>query len=328
MAQTFYPITPTEITVSVADEWVEMDASELIPSDATGVILHYFNATVTTNIGFRKNGSTDDRSQWVAVSAHSWAMIGVDANGIFQAYLGDVTYMHIFVVGYTKLGVTFFTNAHDKSLDSILSWRGIDCSAQAPNNAVGLIFEVVCTTAYDIFGLRKNGSSDNRYYSAQYGHSCFSAVIGCDENQICEGYIEFAVIDFYLVGYITDGVTFNLNATDLSLSTTDEWLDLTALPDERPVMGIIEVCSSDRYNYGLRGDGSTEVGFLRVAEHAWAVIECADRIIEGKIENTGVDFFLVGYAVVEWTGKISGVTNPAKIMGVDAANILKVKGVA
>lgn len=29
-----------------------------------------------------------------------------------------------------------------------------------------------------------------------------------------------------------------------------------------------------------------------------------------------------------WTGKISGVTNPAKIMGVDVANIAKVKGVA
>ncbi|GAI27798.1 unnamed protein product, partial [marine sediment metagenome] len=44
-----------------------------------------------------------------------------------------------------------------------------------------------------------------------------------------------------------------------------------------------------------------------------------------------VDFFLVGYATAPaagWTGKISGVTNPAKIMGVDVANIAKVKGVA
>lgn len=29
-----------------------------------------------------------------------------------------------------------------------------------------------------------------------------------------------------------------------------------------------------------------------------------------------------------WTGKISGVTNPAKVMGVDVANIAKVKGVS
>lgn len=38
---------------------------------------------------------------------------------------------------------------------------------------------------------------------------------------------------------------------------------------------------------------------------------------------------LGGYiSVAGWTGKISGVTNPAKIMGVDVANIAKVKGVA
>ena len=37
---------------------------------------------------------------------------------------------------------------------------------------------------------------------------------------------------------------------------------------------------------------------------------------------------LVSYIAVGWTGKISGVTNPAKIMGVDVANIAKVKGVA
>jgi len=43
-----------------------------------------------------------------------------------------------------------------------------------------------------------------------------------------------------------------------------------------------------------------------------------------------VDFgiSLGGYiGVAGWTGKISGVTNPAKIMGVDVANIAKVKGV-
>lgn len=34
------------------------------------------------------------------------------------------------------------------------------------------------------------------------------------------------------------------------------------------------------------------------------------------------------YTVAGWTGKVSGVTNPAKVMGVAAANIAKVKGVA
>ncbi len=37
---------------------------------------------------------------------------------------------------------------------------------------------------------------------------------------------------------------------------------------------------------------------------------------------------LVSFISAGWTGKISGVTNPAKIMGVDVANIAKVHGVA
>lgn len=41
-----------------------------------------------------------------------------------------------------------------------------------------------------------------------------------------------------------------------------------------------------------------------------------------------VHWGLVAYVAAGWTGKISGVTNPAKIMGVDVANIAKVKGVA
>jgi len=36
----------------------------------------------------------------------------------------------------------------------------------------------------------------------------------------------------------------------------------------------------------------------------------------------------VDYTLPGWTGKVSGVTNPAKVMGVDVANIAKVHGVA
>lgn len=49
----------------------------------------------------------------------------------------------------------------------------------------------------------------------------------------------------------------------------------------------------------------------------------------GSVSNTKHPSF-GGYitAAAGWTGKISGVTNPAKVMGIDVANIAKVKGVA
>ena len=39
-------------------------------------------------------------------------------------------------------------------------------------------------------------------------------------------------------------------------------------------------------------------------------------------------YIVVTYEVPNWSGKVSGVTNPAKVMGVNGANIAKVKGVA
>ncbi|MBU1067816.1 hypothetical protein KKE60_08520 [Patescibacteria group bacterium] len=296
MAQTFYPITPTEIVPGSAGSWVDMDASGSIPASATGVILHVVNTNsfINKGIGLRKNGSTDDRYADLDNKAHFWAMIGVDGDRVFEAKVESTSDISIYVVGYTISGVTFLTNAEDMSLSSTGSWTDIDCSTEAPN-ATGLIFEALAGD-YDQFGLRKNGSTDDRH-SEIYYHYCFGAVIGCDGSQVCEGYINSTNVDFFLVGYITDGVTFNTNATDLSLGSTGSWTDLTALPDESPVMGIIEVNIGQDKDFGLRKNGSAEDIYLLGNEHAWGIVECdEDRKIEGKIEDTHVDFFLIGYA--------------------------------
>ena len=294
MAQTFYPITPTEITPSGANDWVTMDASALAPANATGVILHCVSAGADA-FGLRKSGSTDDRSSALSANIHFWAMIGVDASRYFEAYVGSTTNIDIYVVGYTMAGVTFATNADDMSLGSTGDWYDIDCSTEAPS-AIGLIWEVQGSSTVYQFGLRKNGSSDDRHFDTK-NHTSFGAVIGCDASQICEGYIENTAVDFFLVGYITDGATFNTNATDVSLGTADSWLDLTALPDENPNMGFIEAIDLYGMGYGLRKNGSAEDIYYAGEYHCWGIVECdASRLIEGKIGHTSVDFFVVGYS--------------------------------
>ena len=304
MAQTFFPITPTEITASGANSWVDMDASALIAEGATGVILHVVNTSASARyIGLRKNGSTDDRHSDMGETSHWWAMIGVDANRVFEAYVESTTDVDIYVVGYTKAGVTFKTNADDKSLGTTGSPQDIDCSTEAPS-AIGLIWEISTSssTLYQ-FSFRKNGSSDDRPCDTRYHHS-FGAVIGCDASQICEGEIENTAVDFFLVGYITDGCTFNTNATDESLETYGEYIDLSALPDVTPApnMGFIEVNlpGAFRRAYGLRKNGQSG-GYYDIYRNAyqlpWAIVECdASRIIEGKIASIAVDFFVVGYS--------------------------------
>lgn len=299
MAQTFYPITPTEIVVGANDEWTDMDASALIPVGATGVILHAVNNALSgKDIGLKKKGSTDDRHADMESSSHWWTMVGVDGDRLFEAYVEEASTMDIYVVGYTMAGVTFKTNADDMSIGTTKDWIEIDASTEAPN-ATGLIFELSSSSGgYREFGFKKNGSSDDRHFDT-YKHHSFCAVIGCDASQLCEGYVEDLAVDFYLIGYITDGVTFNLNATDLSMTSYDAWLDLTALPDENPVMAIIEVTGTvgATNEYGLRKDGSAEEIYEDAPAHPWAIVECAERIIEGYVKTVGTGFFLVGYAI-------------------------------
>ena len=295
MAQTFFPLSAVEISPATASAWIDVDVSAYVPSGATGVILHCVNTSATAYaFGLRKNGSTDARIQNLHTTTHCWAAIGVDASRIFEAYVGDTTYIDIYLVGYTMSGVTFFTNAYDKSLTATAAWTDINCATEAPS-ATGLVFEIAGGSAAYAMGLRKNGSTNNRIASAYY-HCDFGVIIGCDASQICEGYIGNVAVDFFLVGYITDGCTFNTNATDVSLATTATWLDLTALPATAN-MGFIEVATATTYTYGLRKNGSAEDIYWDALRHPWAFVECdASQIIEGEIANVAVDFFVVGYA--------------------------------
>ncbi len=295
MAQTFYPITPVEVTPGTAGSWQDVNVSAYVPSGATGVLLHLANTHASTEyaLGLRKNGSTDNRYPNLVYTAHLWAAIGIDTNRIFEAYIGSTTYIDIYLVGYTMSGVTFFTNAYDKTPSSDEVWTDINCATEAPN-AIGLIFEDYKTSGHRV-GFRKNGSSDNRY---AYSYYRLWAIIGCDTSQVCEAYVDIDYADIFLIGYITDDCTFNTNATDVSLGSTGNWLDLSALPSSAN-MGFIEaqLAGTTAYYYGLRKNGSSENIYYYLLRHFWGFVECdASQIIEGKIASTDVDFFVVGYS--------------------------------
>lgn len=300
MAQTFFPITPVEVAVGSASAWTDVDVSAHIPSGSTGVILHVVNDHNDTDysIGLRKNGSTDSIYSTMRFKSHYWAAIGVDANRIFEAYVGSMSAIDIYLVGYTKSGVTFFTNIYEKEPSSLSSWLDVDCSAEAPN-AIGLIFQITGNPyGFTAFGLRKNGSTDNRL-AVTIRHNTFGAIIGCDSSQICEAYREHGFQRFWLGGYITDGASFYTNGVDATPPNIPGWYDLTALPATAN-MGFVEINGipvGANLFYGLRKNGSAEEITKVVYAHAWAFVECdSNHLIEGRITTTDITFFYTGYA--------------------------------
>lgn len=317
-------ITPVEISPG-STGWQDVDVSAYVPVGATGVILHCVNSSANNRaFGLRKNGSTDNRTSNLQAVKHMWAAIGVDSNRILEINLANVTDIDVYLVGYYTSDAVFFTNATDKSLGSTGSWYDIDISGDTgAYTAIGAIFEINGVASSYNYGLRKNGSTDNR--AAQYvvSHNCFGFVVGVDVSEICEGQIENVAVDFFLVGYILSGSTFNINATDVSLASINDWYDLSALP-AGSIGGYIEIYSGGvGQSYGLRKNGSAE-NIYQSGKHPFGIVECdASLIIEGKISLASMDFFLVGYI-----NAVTGLVNIKTINGLAIASVKTINGLA
>lgn len=289
-------ITPVEVTPATQESWEDVDVSSHVPAGMTGVILHvYLSGTVSRDFGLRKNGSSDARIESRFYGSHFWAMMGIDANRIFECYIGSTANVFVFLVGYTDSDVTFFTNAYDKSLDSNIEWLDIDCSTECPN-AIGIIIEVITPTG--VYGVRKNGSSDSRLMSeVNIGY----AIIGCDESQIVEGYISVLTTDFFIIGYVTAGATFFTDGYDKSLGSSGSYIDIDCSTEAPNAIGLFfeVITEGQRKLFALRKNGVTDDFYYDAAKRPFAFVECDEsQIVEGKIEDLTVDFFLIGYASV------------------------------
>lgn len=106
------------------------------------------------------------------------------------------------------------------------------------------------------------------------------------------------------------GFVWSVNATDISLSTTDSWqdIDLSAIVPTEAAGAIIEVVNTGTvgtYSGMVRGKedtrdymADTENGLIYPSSHRWQVVKIdGSRLIQGFIENADIDFKLLGYTI-------------------------------
>jgi hypothetical protein len=286
-------ITPVNIT-PLSTGWQTIDVSSYCPPGTTGILYQYINAAAVIGyiFGIRKTGSTDNRPKETCAATQYHGAIGVSTGLSVDIYLNYLTSQSIYMVGYFDADAVFFTNAVDKSLSATATPTIIDISSDTgTDTAIGAIFSVETTNYLQSWFLQKYGSTDNRLQQVRYQCCAF---IGVDASEQCEGQIASTTVDFWLIGYFKDGVTFNTNATDISLSGIAAYADLPAIGANENA--IIEVVStSQSHNYAFRKNGDTTDEYHGVPYHGWAVAEAdASGIVEGKIANTDVDFYLGG----------------------------------
>ncbi len=300
-------IETVTLSTPTAGAWTDVDVSEYVPADATGVIIRFRNDTAASRVfGLRKNGSTDNRTGTTTASSMNEGFIGIDANKILEYYISTNTVSCLVeLLGYTGSDFTFNTNGVDKSTSTTGSWVDVDCAANAPN-ATGLIFEVKSTNIAYTIGLRVNGSTDD-IKAQTWGR--FISCTGCDSSQICEQNISSTSVDLFLIGYMIAGITWLTNKTNVTPGSNGVWTDVATASGA--LGGIILVkTTNEEVNYGIRKNGSGEdiKKYIRYQGNATAQAD-ESGIFEVYLGNkTYMSFYLVGYMIESrsWGGTWGG----------------------
>lgn len=288
-------VNPIDATPSTTGAFVDVDMDNYIaslPANVSGVLLKIDNTSTTTSyaLGLRPNGSTDNRTDSIRRDGLIEAIIGVDADNIFECYIGN-TAVKVWIIGYAlDSDFVAFTNGISKSVGSG-AWTDVGIAADTgTDTAKASVCEWTANVAY---GQRNNGSTDNRVI-APNSHGWWTS--GVDASEIFEVYRTSGGNNPWLTGYFKAGVTMHVNAIDRSLADVSAWTDKTL---SAGAGGIIEVTVSGASDvkYGTRKNGATDdiTGYPGGELHGWSYPEAdSSSIIEGWIDNTGIDFWELG----------------------------------
>ncbi len=291
-----------DISLSATGTWTDINLSSYVPSGTSGVIIRVVNtsASMDINWGLRAKGSTDEVYFPLFGSRQTTIYVSADSNRFIQGKISD-TQLDFYLVGYFLTEATFFTNGIDKTPSVFSSWQDIDCSANVP---VGTVFGIFEWVTQDMgFGccFRKKGSTDNRVseYSVVHG----GWLVALDTDRKCQVNIEISG-NIYLKGYINsaDRAIAKTNGLNVSLTTTGSYESINLstdipIPPFNIAAAIIEPNSallSTRYALRKPGD-SDDLYYKSLRNDGNHVIGITGNAIEGKIEATDLDFYVMGY---------------------------------
>jgi len=316
------PVTRVEITPETAGSWVDVDISSYVDAGNISLVVLEVRSPGTGEYywGVRKNGSSDTHYGEITDKGHTWVVIGVDPNDILEINVEDTTAVDVFLMAYAKTSEAgSFTNAVDKSLTTTGSWVDIDISNDTGGDTAKVAFFLVYSSniASKNYGFRKNGSSDTfaRYIPSD---TLVGAMIGCDDSEILEGYIESTDVNFYLTGYLVDNVSTWVNQKDYATSTIDAYVDVdfsSDIPADNTGAFVYFHHSSEfswcRGNVRKNGDSWDSCYLISFHQFFWTEID-SSRVAEQKITSESVDLYLWGYTSEPAAGGdiiVSGTTN-------------------
>lgn len=299
------PVARTDISPALPSLWIDIDVSAYVdPGNTAGVLLEIHNTSSSArNWVVRKNGSGDTRYKYLPSRSHTWVAVGVDDNNKFEIKVAT-TEVDCYIVGYiTKDEGFFFTNAIDKTMGTANDWIDVNISGDTGDDTAICAFLCIYKEAanFRYWGLRQNGSSDDRRSGITDGYSMCGAMMSVDENEIFEGWVNNLDVEFWLAGYLTANCSSWANAKDYATGTTGSWVatDMGSdIPSDNDGAFLSFAGLTGDHFVGIRKNGATSIdnyhSLARRIAYLWVELD-TDRIAEQKIGSTSVDMYLWGY---------------------------------
>lgn len=283
-------VTRTNISPGTLNAWVDVDLSSLIPSGATGVILRVTNNSfVAANpVGWRKKGSTDNRTNRIYLQYQAPVFVGVDANRIVQLYRGGTGFT-FYLEGYFGSEAVFFDNAIAKTPAGGFSWTTASIASDSGGDtALAALVEFAGSWA----GLRKTGSTDNPQGSID---SHCGGIVAVDGSEQFDYVTEGSSNPVFVVGYLKSGATLGTNGTDRQSAVTAAYDDVAAFASGNTA-GVYAWVNTGTPTATLRKKGdSADLYFVPAGNFStWIVEGDASRVVQQKISATTADLVELG----------------------------------
>jgi len=184
----------TDVTPDSSGDWVDIDISS-DTGDDTAVCAFFDVMPTGDDIGFRQNGSSDDRYD----GYHGWhdaGMMACDGSEIVECKIEDEVNMEIYLLCWLTDNFTAITNATLCTVSELSAWEDEDLSAIIDTGHDGAFFHLYYGSA-DYAGIRKNGTEiDNTDDVSQHTYGW----VETDGSQVIEWNSEAWALDLYIWG--------------------------------------------------------------------------------------------------------------------------------
>lgn len=266
-----------------------------LPADTKLLFLHSNNTSYGTYLGLQPNGSSFWQTEGRNAMGHQWAFVGCNPDIEAQFRVRRIPGQKLYLEGYARGdNIVVFTNPIDKTPTPLLSWETIDLATLCPG-AIGILCQVIHDTYQQSWGLRQEGSTDNRVFASKQAWY----IIGCNTAQK----IQFYRGKFYdkgpklwIWGYILGDAVFYLNGVPFKPQAPEAYSDIQAPPPSNMVFAET-VYNNYLHLHSIRQKGlATDIYRGPYFNHNGTFVGLnAASQFQVKTQSPLLDAYLIGY---------------------------------